>query len=506
MVVAGPAFAQRGWRWRTDERVVIGDFSGVQAVAASRDAMYAATLNGLIGYDRRFRKWEAPFTPAEGYDADQVVSAAIDPADQTLWLGTRSGLTHYQLQGRQVETTPIVGGVSDLAFDRDDLLAGIFFSTRLGWRQLGRGQIMPQEVAPPPQQRRLSSPGLLEVYRRFPAVEAMAPTSLLDAQNRTYRFTSAALTPEADEAFFGSDGLGVFRMDAFGSRLERMPFGLLAQPVGAVAADSLVWAGTGASGGRAGLTVLSPDIQRFQYHEARAGTFESVRDILLRSREVWVATERGVAVLGWDGTWRLIDRPMGLPGNNALVLAETASGVWVGTDRGLARIGPADSVAALPASLAVLSLLALRDTLWIGTTRGLMLLPESGEDVLVPRDGGAEPALREPIVALAAMGDTLVAATSDRLIARLPGHAWMALPVIVRQLGRLRALAADSCGVWIGGERGLGFFRFAGKDVSTFPVPDDVPGPVQDLAVRGRYLWVATPEGLVRFDRRALRL
>src|SRR6185436_8202147 len=101
-----------------------------------------------------------------------------------------------------------------------------------------------------------------------------------------------------------------------------------------------------------------------------------------------------------------------------------------------------------------------------------------------------------------------VAATNDELIVRFPGGggAWTRLPLVSRQLGNLRALAADSGGVWIGGERGLGFFRFAGTDLSTFRVPDDVPGPVQDLAVHGRFLWVATPDGLVRFDRRALRL
>ena len=165
-----------------------------------------------------------------------------------------------------------------------------------------------------------------------------------------------------------------------------------------------------------------------------------------------------------------------------------------------------DTVVRVPAAPAVLSLLQAGDTLWIGTPRGLILRPGTGDELLAPRDGGAEPALRDPIVALAAAGDTLLAVTADRVIGRMPGRPWAALPVVTQALGRLRAIVADSGGVWVGGERGLGFFRFSGKDLSTFRVPDDVPGPVQDLAVRGRFLWVATPEGLVRFDRRALRL
>ena len=32
-----------------------------------------------------------------------------------------------------------------------------------------------------------------------------------------------------------------------------------------------------------------------------------------------------------------------------------------------------------------------------------------------------------------------------------------------------------------------------------------LPGPVRDLAVDDRYLWVATGGGLVRFDKRAVR-
>lgn len=507
MVVAGPASAQRGWRWRADERVIVGDFSVVQSVAASRDAMFAATTNGLIGYDRRFRKWQTPFTPADGYETDPVVSAAVDPADQTLWLGTRAGLLQYRLPTRQLEAIPFVGGVGELFFDRDDPLAGVFFSTRFGWRQLARGQVVPQDVpGPPPPARRITTPSVAEILRRFPVAEAMAPTTLLDAQLRSYRFTSAAVTPDADDVYFGTDGLGVLRLDAFTSRFERLPFGLLSQAAGAVAADSVVWTGTGGGVGRSGVTAVDSDVQRFEYHESRAGGFRSVRDLLVRGAEVWGATDRGVAVLQRDGTWRAVDRVSGLPSDNALALADAPSGVWVGTDRGLAHVGVDDSVSGVPVVLAVLSLLHTRDTLWIGTTRGLMVRPGEGPDLLVPRDGGSEPSLRDPVVALTALGDTILAATGERLIWRVPGRGWVGLPVISPQLGTLRALAADSGGVWVGGERGLGFYRFAGKDLTTFRVPDDVPGPVQDLAVRGRFLWVATPEGLVRFDRRALRL
>jgi hypothetical protein len=112
--------------------------------------------------------------------------------------------------------------------------------------------------------------------------------------------------------------------------------------------------------------------------------------------------------------------------------------------------------------------------------------------------------LRQAIVAVTLRADTLIAATAERLLWRAPGAAWVAERVVVGELGALRAIVADAGGVWLGGEGGLGFFRFRGRDLTVYRVPHDVPGPVQDIALTAGHVWVATPLGLVRFSRASL--
>jgi len=121
--------------------VVISDFSHVQAVAAGPSVVYAATTEGLIVYDRRFKRWDLPVTRQDGLPDAPVRLSLTDPADESLWLATDAGLAHYSRQLHQVDVLP-GGPVSDLMFDRDDPIRGLFVRTDRGWEMLGRGQMM----------------------------------------------------------------------------------------------------------------------------------------------------------------------------------------------------------------------------------------------------------------------------------------------------------------------------------------------------------------------------
>ena len=107
------------------------------------------------------------------------------------------------------------------------------------------------------------------------------------------------------------------------------------------------------------------------------------------------------------------------------------------------------------------------------------------------------------IVALARVGDTVVAVTPRQIVWTAPGGKWT-VERVLPELGELRAVAADRGGVWVGGERGFGFFRFNGRSFVTFHSPEDLPGPVRKLVASGSYLWIGTQAGLVRYNRRAL--
>ena len=187
-----------------------------------------------------------------------------------------------------------------------------------------------------------------------------------------------------------------------------------------------------------------------------------------------------------------------------LALTQTPAEIWIGTNRGLLFATETGAVTRVgDATSPVLSLFALRDSVVVGTANGLRFVPVASPDLVVPADVAAEPALSSAIVAITRYMDTLVVATPERIAWKGPRGPWVVERVLT-ELGGLRALAPERGGVWVGGERGIGYFRFNGRSFTMFTSPEDLPGPVTRLANVGPYLWVGTERGLVRFAKRAL--
>jgi hypothetical protein len=515
VIAAVPAAWGQAGRWRPDERVVLANFSQVQAIAVSRSSMYAATTEGLIVMDRRFNHWDAPVTRLDGFPDARVTSAIIDPADESVWFASEAGLIHYQPQLHQVETA-LTGPVIDLMFDRDNPVGGIYLRTeRSGWEMLPRGALMSSPTRDlPPVTRRLQPLSLSSALQRFPAAEALGPTSLLDRRLRQARYTSAAMAAGENEVFFGTDGLGVVRFDALASRLEPIAFGLRSSAVGSLLAipggggilgpPGAVWVGTNASpGSPAGFARVSDDFQGVRYEEggAAAPSFQRSSDLFARGQTLWAGTEHGILRFEPGSPWRPLDVAQGDP---VLALAQTPTEIWIGTNRGLVFATEAGAITRVGnATSPVLALLAMRDSVVVGTANGLRFVPAASPDLVVPADVAAEPALSSAIVAITRNIDTLVVATPERIAWKAPRGPWVVERVLT-ELGGLRALAPERAGVWIGGERGIAYFRFIGHSFTTFTSPEDLPGPVTKLANVGPYLWVGTERGLVRFAKRAL--
>jgi ligand-binding sensor domain-containing protein len=508
LATAAPLAAQsRPWTER--ERVIVSDFRQVRAVAASDARVFVATTTGLGLYDRRFRRWDAPITLAEGYPREPVLAALADPADDAVWLGTAAGLVRYRPLFRQFETFVVPGGVRGFVYDRDDPFRGIYLRTAAGWEFLWRGAFAPSPEPLPPPQRRVGTLSVEALMARDPLVDAMRAAVLVDERLRTTSYTAAAAVPGTDEYYLGTNDAGVVRFDALMVSFEPLPFGLLSPGAGAViGVPDGVWVGTDGRGSRAGLTFVSQDLQQYAYEEGPRGTSFggfAVRALLARGGEIWSATERGVVRVIPNGETRRLTTVNGLPNNETFALAQGPSGVWIGTAAGLgfAADGGDEVHASAGPPVPVLALSAARDTVWVGMTVGLGLaLP--GGDILIPPGWESVPELREAIVAVTRVADTLVAATADRLLWKPPGGDWRVEPVVGSLVGVIYALAPDAGGVWVGGRNALVRFGFAASDVRVFRVPGDVPGLVRGIASDRQYLWVATEGGLVRFERSAL--
>jgi len=224
------------------------------------------------------------------------------------------------------------------------------------------------------------------------------------------------------------------------------------------------------------------------------------RRLIASGRSLWLACERGVVRIEAAGSRiKLFEL------DNPLALAPAPDGVWVGTARGLFVVTTEEKVVPIgPLRQPVLSLVAVRESLWVGTSGdGLGLVVPGTTEVIAPPDVVDQPALRAPIVALALVRDTLVVITPDQFAWRDPATRRWTLQRARAELGRVTALAGDAGGVWIGGTNGLAFWDIPHTTFRTLAVPLDLPSAVRDVAVDRSYVWVATDSGLVRLARDA---
>jgi streptogramin lyase len=437
-----------------DSRIVISDFSYVTAVAATPWFVFGATTHGLLIYDRTARRFRTTVTTLDGYPEGVVRRAFADPAANAVWLdlGTASGYYRYDVDGRGWTTATVLSS---------------------------RAEVLSVETA-------LAS---------APQADAMRAAILTDARLRTHRFTSAAATPDRPEIFFGTNGMGMVRVDKQTGEWEVLGYGLVAPAVGALAIGrDGVWAAANGRLDRRGLTWVARDLattRRIDFD------FLSSRRLLDARNSLWLATEQGVLRID-PATFQ--SQRFDLP--DATCLARAPDGVWVGTTRGLSIITADDRVVPIGSSgVPIVSLLSLRDTLWVGTTAGLgQVLPGADAITAVP-ELAERPSLRVPIYALAQLQDTVVLTTDRELLWRNPTtREWKALPLPLG-LGRPTAMTVGpGGGLWIGGTQGVAQFDLPRAAMHLHPVPLEIPAAVRDVASDGDYLWVATDSGLVRIQ------
>src|SRR6266516_7642343 len=182
-------------RWRPDERSMITDFSYVRALAASPDWLFAATTHGLVIYDRRRHAWQPPVTFLDGYPTEPARGAAAEAGGNAVYLTLAVGYARYDLITRQ-------------------------------WDRAAGPPPMPTGTALSPE----------AALNDAPAAQALRALILTDARLRTYHFTAAARTSDQPDLYFGTDGMGVVRVDPMSGQSEPLTFGLLAPGAGAIAA------------------------------------------------------------------------------------------------------------------------------------------------------------------------------------------------------------------------------------------------------------------------------
>jgi ligand-binding sensor domain-containing protein len=207
-----------------------------------------------------------------------------------------------------------------------------------------------------------------------------------------------------------------------------------------------------------------------------------------------------------DGRIDLVDAARGLPDSRVYTVVSRQGRITVGTGRGVARVDDSLRVDRIAPRFgdAARAVFPAGDSVWVGTTRGVLLALPGASDLVRPA-ALATASLQAPVVALASLADTVVALTRDQLLWRDPRTGgWTLAPNLSGLLGGLRSFTADGEGFWVAGEHGVGFARLSTPAIVTLR-EGDLPAISNDLAVDREYLWVATDAGLVRFRLSAIR-
>lgn len=475
----------------------------VNSVAIGRDgAIWAATAGGLSRYDGR--AWQT-FTAAEGLPDNGVYDVVVD-RDGIVWAGTHAGLARYDGDEWRAYRSQGLFAVlpSDVVYDLTvDSANRLWVATS--------GGLVRQE-------------GERWVPLPAPFDDANVPIVALDAGSDGAVWGAT----EAELVRFDGDTVTPFASAAPSERLLawRVP-GLAAAPDGAVyvayAGEEPIRRLDPLSGDRE-LIDTGPRLARWAANGALlldesgglwAGVGDTVRrlaggrwsvlagpselpanvltDVAHDGRALWVASTVGMA--RFDGRWQSFGVADGLPSDDTRALAVAPDGgLWAAFDtplRGVARYGPDgwQTVAcptAAPTSAAIADATQTADGLWFATSTGVSRFDGANWRTFDRRDGLPDDAVN----AVAAHGDTVWAATA-RGIARYDG-AWR----VVSDEPAVALAVAPGGAVWAYDGREL--FRVEGDGTRVAP---PLPTTVRDLVATGDAVWLATPDGALRYDR-----
>lgn len=491
---------------RPEDRVLLGDFSRVNAVATAFDRLYVAYPTALGIYRTLDRRWEVPRAPREPRLLTNVIGAIVDGVDRSVWLATTDGWLHYRPEADQWDRGFVPGRVQRVAIDAIDPSRGIWFQSSTGWyvqARMGGGA----SPASPPATLRFA-PSVEDAMGDVPQLRAFAPTITIGPRMIPGRITSAAPATDNSGWFLGTSNRGLLFFSRMGAQAESFQLGLPSEVVGAIAAaDDGVWVATDATSEvGAQLTWLSADLSRAEYLRGLPTTglpFDAARRLLIGDQALWVGSDRGLVRIALPGgTMRRFDEGGGLPDQRVTSLVQRRGKVVIGTMRGLAQENAEGGVDRLAPEYfgSVYALVARGDTVWAATAGGLAA-HVLGENTLKVPDG-----LRQLIGGNSAtygvgyVADTLVAMTADRLLWRDPvTGAWTFGPSLSTQLGRLMLMTADVDGAWVAGDRGVALVRPTLGALRVLQVPVDIPDIVTSIARAGKYLWIGTQRGLVRY-------
>jgi ligand-binding sensor domain-containing protein len=435
---------------------------------------------------------------------------AYDPGQRVVWLGTNAGTLHtFQVDFHRwrLEASPGVGPILAIVAVPGGSGEGVLARTPTGWYQVGRfGEVVPVPPDQVPAEAALRLvPPAERLGRLEPAYAASGPTLTADRGGRVWPLTDFVRGDRPSEYWLGTAGNNLYHYDARFYEARPLPFGLLTVGAGALAEDgNAIWIGGDGRGPRRGPVRATRDLQEWRQYESGLvqSPPERVEDLYVTADAIWFGAPSGLYRLDRQtDAWLQVG---GLQGRLPVrrISPGRAGDLWVATDRGLVRASTDGVVEASHfQGRAVNTVLETGDGVWVGGEAGLVLMDRDGRVRGVTP--GALPPPPGPIVDLALEDGQLWAATTDALW-RFDGRGWEGpLREVAGNVGRLLRLRVTGDALWVTGTLGASRRMPDGSGWRTLAVERDLPAvPALDVLSTDEHVYVSTPAGVVRLERR----
>ena len=472
--------------FREGDWVNFTNFRYITSAATDGNVVYFGTVGGVIRYDRTSQRWLDPLTITDGIPHERIDHIAYDPSNGRLWVGTPVGNAYYQPTFREWYG----GGEFPYDLERNDYRADDFpvLTTEFGYNYLN-GTIM-------------------------------------DMTLQEFTLTRG-VSDGFDKLYVGTWGMGPVLINARYRDLTMIPFGpYFSENSTVIRIDDNLWLGDDRLSGGA-LTkfdLKKGDWSWFQTRYTNGLASSRLTDGTNGKNCAWLGTEYGMVRYGYsDDDFSIFADFSSLPSTTVLSVAANTLGAYVGTDNGLGFIAadpveknenspnpdssdtPNNPGSGLPAKsligFRINSLKIISESLYLGTDKGVLRKNLSAnrdfEYVNTP-----EGMLSTEIYNIEQMGDSLLFLTNrDIQIIDLKTEESSTLTDYrYFDRWRLRRLAADSENIWAASDMGLWKYRIKDGYSRLYTVADGmISDDIRGLVIDGDFIWLATPEGLIRF-------
>ena len=469
--LASPAAGQSTkLRYEEGDWVSYTDFRYVNSISVGHQYIYFGTTGGVTRYDRYLSRWDTPYTTSDGLSENWIERVAYDPTNEYIWCLTRSGYINYRHPTEKRWHTA------------SSVSTGLLLSD-------------------PPQ---VEYPDFFTEFEIIFITEGYNAT-IQDRHLRTYPIQWSVID-NWDNMWIATWGLNAGTADMRTQRLEMLKFGLIESNVAAMIFDGpeMWFAGIGEIQGSQGITRFNRNSKGWSYYEARLINglrSDNVTSMAADSQFVWFGTYNGLAQLNKNKrSWKTYTILDGLSDNEVLDVALDEERLWIGTAFGLCfmdlitgaifKIGNENIATAI-----VYDIQVDNDRIWVATNHGLFFKPKERKEWEYYED-------REDY-----LGDVVVDMAADS------GSVWFAaLPswaIDERLFIKTKAHELITGKPTVPGKEPLPislFLTMFDKESSQwqqhFPPGTFSFGTIYDLAINEQSAWIATDEGVLKFDRR----